>query len=83
MEFTHEDVFESVKDLVSFWESSGLEVEYIDGHSFVLSQGVEVTVKSVKKYNELMQTLLDDDQVSIIRSSEVYTIVTLHFLSWT
>ena len=51
MQFTHEDVFESVKDLVSFWESSGLEVEYIDGHSFVLSQGIEVTDKSVKKYD--------------------------------
>ena len=49
MEFTHEDVFESVKDLVSFSESSGLEVECIDGHIFALSQGVEVTVKSVKK----------------------------------
>ena len=81
MEFTHEDVFESVKDLVSFRELSGLEVEYIDGHSFVISQGVEVTVKSVKKYNELMQTLLDDDHVSIISSSEFYTFLTLHLLS--
>ena len=83
MEFTHEDVFESVKDLVSFWESSGLEVEHIDEHSFVLSQGVEITLNSVKKYNELMQTLLDDDQVSIIRIWEVYTFVTLHILIWT
>ena len=48
MVFTHEYVFESVKDLVSFREPSGLEVEYIEGYSFVLSQGVEVTVKSVK-----------------------------------
>ena len=83
MQFTHEDVFESVKDLVSFWESSGLKFEYIDGHSFALSQGVEVTLKSVKKYNELMRKLLDDDQVSIIRSCEVYTFITLHILSWT
>ena len=81
-EFSHEDLFKSVKDLVSFSESSGLEVECIDGHSFARSQGVEVTVKSVKKYNELMQKLLDDDQVSIIRSSEVYTFVTLLLLSW-
>ena len=81
-EFSHEDVFESVKDLVSFSATSGHEVECIDGHSFALSQGEEVTVNSLKKYNKLMQKLLDDDQVSIIRSSEVYTIVTLHFLSW-
>ena len=51
---------------MSFWESSCLKFEYIDGHSFVLSQGVEVTLKSVKKYNELMQSFLDDDQISII-----------------
>ena len=78
VEFKHEDGFESVKDLVSFLESCGVVVEDIDGLNFALSKGVEVTVKSVKKYNELMQKLLDDDQVEIIRSSEVYTVVTLH-----
>ena len=35
------------------------------------SSDLEVTVKSVKKYNELMQKLLDDDQVNITRNDTI------------
>ena len=78
VEFNHVDGFTSVKDLVSFLSSYCIGVEDIDGLNFGLSKGVEVTVKSVSKYNELMQKLMDVEEVEIIRSSEVYTVVTLH-----
>ena len=58
VEFKHEDGFESVNDLVSVLELCGVVVEDIDGPNFTLSKGVEVTVKSVKKYKELMQKLI-------------------------
>ena len=69
VEFTQADGFESMKDLVSFVGSCGL--------NFALSKGLEITVKFVKKYKELMQKKLLD-QINIIMSSEVYTVVTLH-----
>ena len=71
VEFTQADGFESMKDLVSFVGSCGL--------NFALSNGLEITVKFVKKYKELMQqNLLDQVNIRVIMSSEVYTVVTLH-----
>ena len=58
-----------MKDLASFLGSCGLNL--------ALSKGLEITVKFVKKYKELMQKKLLD-QINIIMSSEVYTVVTLH-----
>ena len=78
VEFTHVDKFESIKDLVSFLSTCDVSIEDVDGINFSMSKGVEVTVKSVKKYNEFMQKLLDLEEVDIIRSSEIYTVVTLH-----
>ena len=69
VEFTQADGFELMKDLVSFVGSCGL--------NFALSKGLEITVKFAKKYKELMQQNLLD-QVNIIMSSKVYTVVTLH-----
>mgnify|MGYP001793979600 CR=1 FL=1 len=69
MEFTQADGFESMKDLVTFVGSCGL--------NFALGNDLEITVKFVKKYKELMQQNFLD-QVNIIMSSEVYTVVTLH-----
>ena len=78
VEFNHVDGFTSVKNLVSFLSSYCISVEDIDGLNFGRSKGVEVTVKSVSKYNELMRKFMDVEEVEIIRSSEVYTVVTLH-----
>ena len=46
----------------------GISVDDINGVYFSVSKGLQVTVKSVNKYNEFMQKLLDLNDVDIIRS---------------
>ena len=76
VQFSCEPEMRSIKEVVSFLQEKGIELEDLIGVCPDVRPGIEVTVKTAGKYQVLVSALKGDEKVNIVKMSDSSVLVT-------